>query len=136
LRAAQERQELGIIFYTSGEEGGLSVIAPAALTLVPILERLASLNWTKTAYIHHPAVKEYMHGSAKAMLDQGKHLSFGTRFLYAGPDLGDEAYICLNSLKKYHLFLEYLIIDERAVPSLVPGNSLRYQMKEDGYEIV
>ena len=136
LRAAQERQELGIIFYTSGEEGGISVIAPAALTLVPILERLASLNWTKTAYIQTPAVKEYMHGSAKAMLDQGKHLSFGTRFLYAGPDLGDEAYICLNSLKKYHLSLEYLIIDERAMPSLVPGNSLRYQMKEDGYEIV
>jgi uncharacterized protein (DUF58 family) len=136
LRAAQERQELGIIFYTSGEEGGVSVIAPAAFTLASILERLASLNWTKTAHVQAPAVKEYLYGSAKVMLDQGKHLSFGTRFLYAGPDLGDEAYICLNSLRKYHLSLEYLIIDERAMPSLVPGNSLRYQMKEEGYEIV
>jgi hypothetical protein len=136
LKAAQERQELGIIFYTSGGEGGVSVIAPAALTLVSILERLASLNWKKTAYVQTPAVKEYMRGSAKVMLDQGKHLSFGTRFLYAGPDLGNESYICLNSLKKYHLSLEYLIIDERAMASLVPGNSPRYQMKEDGYEIV
>ena len=136
LRAAQERQELGIIFYTSGEEGCISVIAPAALTLVPILERLAALNWTKTTHVQTPEVKEYMHGSAKVMLDQGKHLSYGTRFLYAGPDLGNESYIYLNSLKKYHLSLEYLIIDERAVPSLVPGNSPRYQMKEDGHEII
>jgi len=129
LRASQERQELGIILYTSGEEGGISVIAPAAFTLVPILERLASLNWTKT-------VHEDVSGSAKVMLDQGKYLPYGTRFLYAGPDLGNESYIQLNSLKKHHLSLEYLIISERAVASLVPGNSPRYQIKEDGYEIV
>jgi len=76
------------------------------------------------------------HNSARAMLERGKHLSYGTRFLYIGPDLGDEAYISLNSLKKYHLSLEYLIIDERAMPSLVPGNSRRYKMKEEGREIV
>jgi hypothetical protein len=70
------------------------------------------------------------------MLDQGKRLSYGTRYLYAGPDLGDEAYISLDSLKRHHLSLEYLVIDERSVPSLVPGNSRRHQMKEMGHEII
>jgi len=134
LKAARERQELGIIFYTSAaasEEGGISVIAPSAFTLVPILERLATLNWASKANV--PVKKN---GSALAMLEQGKYLSYGTRFLYTGPDLGDEAYISLNSLKKYHLSLEYLIIDDRAMPSLVPGNSRRYKMKESGREII
>jgi len=131
LRAAQEKQELGIVFYTSSGEGGISVIAPSAFTQVPILERLAALNWTATANAAAAG-----HASARAMLEQGKHLSYGTRFLYVGPDLGDEAYISLNSLKKYHLSLEYLIIDERAMPFLVPGNSRRYKMKEEGREIV
>jgi hypothetical protein len=70
------------------------------------------------------------------MLDQGKRLPYGTRFVYAGPNLTDEEYITLNSLKKHHISLEYLIIDERSVPSIVPGNSPRYQMKENGYEII
>jgi uncharacterized protein (DUF58 family) len=136
LNASRERQELGIIIYTSCGEGGVSVIEPSSFTLVPILERLAALIWTNTAYNQTPQVKEYISGSARVMLDQGKHLSYGTRLLYTGPDLGNEAYICLNSLKKYHLSLEYLIIDERTMPSLVPGNSLRYQMQEDGYDII
>jgi len=130
LKAAQERQELGIVLYTSSGKGGISVIAPTASTLVPILERLATLNWT--------TVNDPVEGrnSALAMLEQGKYLSYGTRFLYTGPDLGDEAYISLNSLKRYYLSLEYLIIDERSMPSLVPGNSRRYKMKESGREIV
>jgi hypothetical protein len=108
------------------------VIVPSTFTIVPILERLAALQWTTT-----PNVSENFTGrGAKAMLDQGKYLSYGTRYLYAGPDLGDEAYISLNSLKRYHLSLEYLIIDERLMPSLVPGNSPRYHMKENGNEII
>jgi uncharacterized protein (DUF58 family) len=130
LKAAQERQELGIVLYTFPGEGGISVIAPSAFTLVPILERLATLNWST---INVP-VKE--HGSALAMLEQGKYLSYGTRFLYTGPDLGDEAYISLNSLKRYHLSLEYLVIDDHSMPSLVPGNSRRYEIKESGHEIL
>jgi hypothetical protein len=70
------------------------------------------------------------------MIDQGKRLPYGTRYLYVGPDLGDEAYISLNLLKRNHLSLEYMIIDERAMPALVPGNSPRYQMREDGHEII
>jgi len=130
LQAAQERQELGIVLYTSSVEGGISVIAPSAFTLVPILERLATLKWST---VDEP-VKD--RSSALAMLEQGKYLSYGTRFLYTGPDLGDEAYIILNSLKRYHLSLEYLIIDERSIPSLVPGNSRRHKMKESGREII
>jgi uncharacterized protein (DUF58 family) len=130
LMASRERQEIGIIFYTSYQEDGISVITPSAFTLVPILERLAALDW--------PMVEDTrdVHGGATVMLDQGKRLPYGTRFVYAGPNLTDEEYITLNSLKKYHISLEYLIIDERSVPSIVPGNSPRYQMKENGYEII
>jgi hypothetical protein len=74
--------------------------------------------------------------STLCMLEQGKYLAYGTRLLYAGPDLGDEDYIRLNSLKSYHLSLEYLIIDEHTLQAAVPGNSKRYQMKEAGYEIL
>jgi len=133
LKAARERQELGIVFYTSSGEGGVSVIAPSAFTLVPILERLAVFKVTANAGLR---TGESAGGSALAMLEQGKYLSYGTRFLYAGPDLGDEAYISLNMLKKYHLSLEYLIIDNKSVPSIVPGNSPRYRMKESGREII
>jgi hypothetical protein len=125
LRASREKQELGIVFYTSSGEGGISVIAPAAFTLVPILERLAALDWTTAANANadtnvdaDATVTE--HGSVRAMLEQGKYLPYGTRYLYAGPDLGDEANIRLNSLKRNHLSLEYLIIDEQDMPSLVP----------------
>ena len=137
LKASLERQELGIIIYTSNTEEGIFVITPSSLTLVPILERLAILDWKNNTDTENTFKREgYVCGSAKAMLDQGKYLSYGTRFFYTGPDLGDEAYISLDSLKRHHLSLEYLIIDDRAMPSLVPGNSRRYQMKEKGREII
>lgn len=135
LKAARERQALGIIIYTSCTEDGISVIVPACFTLVPILERLAALDWTKQKN-SESANYNYAKRSVITMLNQGRHLPYGTRYLYAGPDIGDEAYITLNLLKKHHLSLEYLIIDERKLPSLVPGNSPRYQMKESGYEII
>jgi len=138
LKASGERQEFGIIFYMSGREGGISVIAPSAFALVPILERLAAVDWRRPA--EQSTESEIAHngicGGALAMLNQGRHLSYGTRYVYTGPDLGDDAYISLNSLKKNHLSLEYIIIDEKSVPSLVPGNSPRYQMKESGYEVI
>jgi len=146
LQASREKQELGIIIFSYDQEGGISVIAPAAFTLVPILERLAVLHWAKPA--NEPDTNALSQGnglskeslasriSVRAMLDQGKHLSYGTRYLYTGPDLGDEAYMSLNSLKKHHLTLEYLIIDEQTLLPLVPGNSPRYQMQERGYEII
>jgi hypothetical protein len=136
LKASRERQELGIIIYTSCHEGGISVIAPSAFTLIPILERLAALDWSATPDAPSESGEGELRGSARAMLNQGKYLPYGTRFLYTGPDLGDEAYMSLNTLKKHHLFLEYLVIDERSVLSLVPGNSPRYKIKESGYDIV
>jgi uncharacterized protein (DUF58 family) len=131
LKASRERQALGIIIYTSCREDGISVIAPAVFTLVAILERLAALNWAKPSNI-----QDSEHNSMITILNQGKHLPYGTRYLYIGPDLGEESYITLNMLKKNHLYLEYLIIDEQKLPSIVPGNSPRYQMKESGYEII
>jgi uncharacterized protein (DUF58 family) len=136
LKTSRERQELGIIIYTSCLEGGISVIAPSAFTLVSILERLAALDWRKTAMSFPCTDHNTVCNSAIAMLNQGKRLPYGTRYLYTGPDLGDEAYIKLNSLKRHHLSLEYLIIDGRALSSIVPGKSPRYQMRESGYEII
>jgi hypothetical protein len=137
LKASRERQELGIIIYTSCQEEGLSVITPSAFTLIPILERLAALDWSATPDAPPTESGEgNLRSSARAMLNQGKYLPYGTRFLYTGPDLGDEAYMSLNILKKYHLFLEYLVIDEHSLLPLVPGNSPRYKMKESGYDIV
>jgi hypothetical protein len=138
LRASRENQALGIVFFSSFKEGGISVITPAALTLIPILERLAAWRLEKTAD-RDAAQGNTQSGtqtSAKAMLDRGKYLPYGTRYLYAGPDLGDEAYIHLNSLKKQHLTLEYLVINDETVLPMVPGNSPRYQLQERGYEII
>jgi uncharacterized protein (DUF58 family) len=134
LRASAERQELGIIFYTSGN---ISVITPSSHTLVPILERLAAIDWRESADSGNMSPETtFAHNSAMVMLEQGKRLPYGTRYVYTGCNLDDEAYISLNSLKKNHLRLEYIIIDERTVPSIVPGNSPRYQMKESDYEII
>jgi len=138
LKASRERQEFGIIIYTSPLEGGISVIEPAAFTIVPILERLAAIDLTKPANAVRSSgdAVDIAHNSTLAMLNEGKHLPYGTRYIYAGPDLGDEAYFNLNSLKKYHISPEYLVIDERHMPSVVPGNSPRYQIRESGYEII
>jgi hypothetical protein len=155
LKASRERQELGIIIYTSCREGSVPVIAPAFFTIVPILERLAALDWTTSSGSVPsednasssdglPSLDDTsffddtgsLSNSTLTMLEQGKRLPYGTRYLYTGPDLGDEAYIRLNALKKHHITLEYLIIDDRSLPSLVPGNSTRFLMKESGHEIV
>lgn len=137
LMAARERQELGIILYTPFHTEPVSVINPAAFTLIPILERLAALERAAAlpesprADPPGPALRD----SARTMLEKGKYLPYGSRFVYAGPDLTDEEYGLLNSLKRYHLTPEYLVIDERTLPQAVPGNSRRYQIKETGYEI-
>jgi uncharacterized protein (DUF58 family) len=135
LMASRERQELGIILYTPDTNGGISVIAPGAFTLIPILERLAGFK-RSAAENESGTISTDLSGGAKAMLDQGKYLPYGTRFIYTGPNLKDEEYMALNALKRYQLSLEYLVIDEHSLPSSVLGNSRRYQMKEGGYEII
>jgi uncharacterized protein (DUF58 family) len=128
LMAARDRQELGLILYTPHEGAGFSIVKSGAFTLIPILERLAALERPPAA----PAVA----GSARFLLDRGKLLPFGTRLVYCGPDLSGEDYIILNSLKRYRVSLEYLVIDEKRLARTVPGNSPRYQMKEGGYDII
>jgi uncharacterized protein (DUF58 family) len=130
LMASRQRQALGIMIYSPRSA---PIIAPSAFTLVPILERLAAV---KHGSPEPPSVESGASPAAAALLERGKYLPYGTRLLYVGPDLGDEAYRGLNALKRYHLSLEYLIIDEKTMPPLVPGNSRRYQIKESGYEIV
>jgi uncharacterized protein (DUF58 family) len=135
LRASRERQDVGIIFFTSGYKKESPVIAPSAFTLVPILEHLAAfeLDLSEKEQTDTGSVAR---SSAMAMLEQGKRLSYGTRYLYIGPGLGDEVYMNLNILKKHHLSLEYFIIDKKNLPLAAPGNSPLYQIKEDGHEIV
>jgi len=136
LNASRGRQVTGIIIYTSGNEGGVSVIPPSSFTSVPILERLAAIKWNVSAGKKEDGGQTPIRASVKVMLDQGKRLPYGTRYVYTGPNPGNEAYIALSSLKKQHLYLEYVIIDEHAVSSIAPDNSPRHQMKEAGYEII
>jgi hypothetical protein len=143
LKAERERQEMGLIFYTSNREGGISVIAPSTFTIVPILERLAAIDLTISTNSEETKNNDgediracAIRACTKTMLDQGKRLPYGTKYIYTGADLGNTAYITLNSLKKYHIYPEYIIIDEHTMPPLVPGNSPCYQMKESGYEII
>jgi len=136
LNASQNRQEVGIIIYTSDD---VVVIKPSAFSLIPILERLAVFDWStpvNTTTVLSENTLENALASWVTMLEQGKCLSYGTRYIYAGPNLVDEAYVNLNVLKNYYLTLEYLVIDERKLSYLVPGKSPRYQVKESGYEIV
>ncbi|MDR1947937.1 MAG: DUF58 domain-containing protein [Spirochaetaceae bacterium] len=151
LMASRERQELGIVIYSPLHARPESVIAPAAFTLIPILERLAALERpsalpaavpaTSAAASTVPATSAAAtaaspRNSAKTMLEKGKYLPYGSRYIYAGPDFTGEEYSLLNSLKRCHLTTEYLVIDERTLAVTVPGNSRRYQMKESGYEII
>jgi hypothetical protein len=145
LMASRDRQELGIILYTPYEGEGFSFIKSGAFTLIPILERLAALERPRIAGPSVPAGNSgdspsggtgSLGGSARLLLDRGKQLPFGTRLVYCGPDLSREDYIVLNSLKRYRVSLEYLVIDERRLSRTVPGNSPRYQMKEGGYDII
>jgi len=133
LRASRQRQSLGIIIYTCNRD---SVIPASASSPIPILEHLAALDYSKPPEGTAGAEYNVSHNSMTAMLNYGRRLSYGTRYIYAGPDLGDEAYMTLSLLKKHHLSLEYLVIDEHTMLSVVPGNSPRYQVKETGYDIV
>jgi hypothetical protein len=137
LMAARDRQDLGIILYPT-----CTLIRPSPFTLLPILERLAAIkrpqgpegNQADPASVAiDPGA---LRGSSRAMLDQGKRLPYGTRLVYAGPELPEEDYIALNTLRAYHLSLEYLALDERRLSPQAPGNTPRYQMREGGYDII
>ncbi|MDR0731003.1 MAG: DUF58 domain-containing protein [Treponema sp.] len=77
-----------------------------------------------------------LRGSTRSLLDQGKRLPYGTRLVYTGPELPEEDYITLNTLRAYHLSLEYLVLDERRLGPRAPGSAPRYQMREGGYDIL
>ncbi|MDR1072367.1 MAG: DUF58 domain-containing protein [Treponema sp.] len=143
-----------------------NLIKPSPFTLLPIMERLAAIkrprasaggvtadmvgsqsNQTRTQsdstnarpagdHIPQNPGPANLRGSARSLLDQGKRLPYGARIVYTGPDLPDEDYIALNTLRDCHLSLEYLVIDEQRLSPLAPGGAPRYQMRESGYDIL
>jgi uncharacterized protein (DUF58 family) len=137
LMASRERQDLGIILYNPWGTG-VDIIKPSPLTLLPILERLAAIKRPQGQEVKDAAAatEPGLRGSTRSLLDQGKQLPYGTRLVYAGPDLPGEDYIILNSLRAYHVSLEFLVLDERRLSPLTPGKLPRYQMREGGYDII
>jgi len=126
--ASRERQPLGFILHTSPFEAG-ETIAPAAVTHIPVLERLAVLQRRQ---IGRDEESGKSRGSVAALLDKAKSLPFGTRLVYAGPALESENIRLLEGMKKSQITLEYLMIDE----SNLPYAKNRHQIKEAGYEIL
>jgi uncharacterized protein (DUF58 family) len=149
LMASRDRQDLGIILYQPGPprspdsadpsapsslSASSGLIKPGPFTLLPILERLAAVK--RPGAPAAAETGERLRASTRALLDQGKGLPYGARLVYAGPELPEEDYIALTSLRAWHVSLEYLVLDERRLGPLAPGNAARYQMKEGGYEIL
>jgi hypothetical protein len=135
--ANRDRQELGIILYQPHNKAPLTFIPPQARTLIPILERLAAITRPREAptsdtITAHTGIRM----SVQMMLKEGKRLPYGTRLFYVGPERSPEEYAALDSLKRSHLFPEYLILDEKALEEAMPGNVRRYQMKEAGYAVI
>jgi uncharacterized protein (DUF58 family) len=143
LMASRERQDLGIILYkpwargpdSEAASGPCDLIQPGPFTLLPILERLAAVKRPQGPAEDGEAGGG-LRGSTRSLLDQGKLLPYGARLIYTGPELPDEDYTVLTALGAWHVSLEYLILDERRRSRRAPGNAIRYQMKEGGYEIL
>jgi hypothetical protein len=141
LMASRERQELGMILYAPGSGEPALFIKPSAFTLIPILERLAALERVKGAEPVRGSTGEAagdtaMSGAASVLLERGKFLPYGSRLVYAGPELQAGEYLILDSLKRRRVSVEYVVIDERRLSARAPGNSRRRQMRESGYEIL
>jgi hypothetical protein len=128
--ASRERQEIGVILYRPHNENALTVVKPAANTLIPILELLALIKRPQTEMRSDAAC------SAASMLREGKKLPYGSRFFYIGPDRTGEEYAALDTLRYNHIFPEYFILDEKNIASSTYRSSRLYQIKEAGYDIV
>ena len=148
LMAAREKQTLGLIIHTSARDGEddssalhAAVINPAAFALIPILESLAALEPYNAAAGEAYGLDEKLRPSVRRLLEKAKTLPFGARLIYVGPNLREDDYYALETLKRRRLTLEYLIIDEKRLDdtgkAVSPRNRTRkYQMKEWGYEIL
>ena len=138
LMAARERQTLGLIIHGGAGTAGdnPSMICPAAFTLIPVLERLASLEpFGAGKGKTRDAPWEGPRPSVNRLPEKAKALPFGSRLIYVGPALDDADYDTLESLKKRRLSLEYLIIDEKRIGPR-RRKTPRYQIKEWGNEIL
>ncbi|MDR0784358.1 MAG: DUF58 domain-containing protein [Treponema sp.] len=125
LLSAQKQQDMGLIVFSQRKT---FIINPSRFTLIPILETLALFE--------SDARTEEKGNCVDILLEKMKQFSTGVKIFYVGPALANDDYVRLNILKKFHLNIEYFIIDERAVPQIGYGNVRQYQVKEFGDDIL
>ena len=135
VMASRERQALGFILYNSRFTTG-ETIQPSAFTLIPILERLAILErrniQNDEEQVNDRDNYTHIRGSIARVLETGKFLPFGARLVYVGPSPDDDDLRVLEGMRRSHLTIEYLVINEK---TLAPFTR-RFQIKERGYEIL
>ncbi|MDR2194870.1 MAG: DUF58 domain-containing protein [Treponema sp.] len=132
--SSERKQNTGIIIFSGGKPEKIDSIAQSRFALIPILERLALFQQGNRQ--DTPLTADEKNRCVTVLLERAKHMQAGTRIMYVGPDLEHDAYLSLSILIKFHLSIEYLIIDEKSVSALAPGNMKRYQMKDMGYAII
>jgi uncharacterized protein (DUF58 family) len=131
LEYSRKKQDVGIIIFS---RRNVDMITQDRFALIPILERLALAEYE--ARVDIPLSKEEKNKIAGVIIEKAKYLPSGTRIMYVGPNLEDEAYIVLSALKKFRLGVEYFIIDEKSVAGIAPGGDIRRQVKEMGYALI
>ncbi|MDR2793991.1 MAG: DUF58 domain-containing protein [Treponema sp.] len=131
--SSERKQNTGIIIFSGGKPEKVDSITQSRFALIPILERLALFQ--QETRRDTPLTADEKNRCVGVLLEKAKQMPSGTRIMYVGPDLEYDAYLFLSVIRKFHLSIEYLIIDEKSVSALAPGNMKRYQMKEMGYAI-
>jgi uncharacterized protein (DUF58 family) len=127
LRASEQNQKVGIIVFAPPNPP--HILDPATGSIVPILELLAMQP-------RRTALPSPVPDTIAAIIEQSRRLASGSRFVYVGPDLGQNGYAALSRLAEQRLFLEYLILDEHSIAGSAAGRGKLYQIQEDGYEIL
>ncbi|MDR0643792.1 MAG: DUF58 domain-containing protein [Treponema sp.] len=124
LLSARKQQDMGLLIFSQRKT---FVIHPSRFTLIPILETLALFELEGRTGEKGDCVN--------ILFERMRQFSAGTKIFYVGPALANGDYIRLNILKKFHLNIEYFIIDEKTVSQFGYGNTRQYQVKEFGDDI-
>ncbi|MDR0411271.1 MAG: DUF58 domain-containing protein [Treponema sp.] len=125
LLFAQKQQDMGLVVFSHRKT---FIINPSRFALIPILETLALFESVERIGEKGDC--------AGVLLERMKQFSPGAKIFYVGPILTNDDYIRLNVLKKFHLNIEYFIIDEKTVPLFGYGGARQYQIKEYGNDIL
>jgi uncharacterized protein (DUF58 family) len=137
-RAIEAAAALALAGSRQGRDLGLIIFAPPArIEPAGLFSPSAALVLERLAAAQPSGPAEGGAGSAAGeLLRQARTLRYGTRVLYVGPNLEEEAYRSLNTLRRCRLSLEYFVIDEAALGPFAPGHARRYQITETGYAIL